>query len=59
VSVLDLFNGQLDINTILNIPIAFLRELCDSRVKLINEKEQAKAEALNKASSTSDNGNYY
>lgn len=57
VSVLDLFEGQLSLNDILNIDIAFLKELFASRQKLIEEKNEARNKALEDAANQSND--YY
>jgi len=50
---LELFNGQLSLDEILNCDIAFLRELCSARGKLIEEQNKAKAEAIEQATADS------
>lgn len=47
-SVLDLFNGQISLSEVLNSEIAILKELCEARTKLLEEKEKAKAQAMSK-----------
>jgi hypothetical protein len=60
--VLDLFEGQITIDDILNNEIAFVRELYEARQELIEEKEKAKARALEQAQQSSNSyydDNYY
>jgi hypothetical protein len=57
---LDSFEGQISLSDILNVDIAFLKELYTSRNKLIEAKIKAKEDALNNAaSSSSDSDGYY
>jgi len=46
--VLDLFAGQISLSEVLNSEIAVLKELCEARTKLLEEKEKAKAQAMAK-----------
>lgn len=48
-SILELFNGQLSLEEILNCDLAFLRELCSARAKLLEEQQKAKNEAMEQA----------
>jgi hypothetical protein len=57
---LDSFEGQISLSDILNVDIAFLKELYTSRNKLIEAKIKAKEDALNNAASSSnDSDGYY
>lgn len=47
--ILDLFNGQLDLNTVMTTEIALLKELVLSRNKLLEAKAKAKEEAYRNA----------
>jgi len=50
--VLDLFNGQLSINDILNLDMAYIKELCNARNKLLEEREKQKQEMIENSSKT-------
>ena len=46
--MLDLFAGQISLTEVLSSEMAVLREWCEARTKLLEEKEKAKAKAMSK-----------
>jgi hypothetical protein len=54
-----LFEGQISLDDILNNELALVKELFEARQKLVIEKEEAKAKALENAQNTDHSYDYY